>query len=30
MLYYDRIDIQEGINVAESNNNKEIIICHLW
>ena len=24
MLYYDRIDISKGINLAKSNNNKEV------
>ena len=28
MLYYDRIDISEGIDVAKSNNSKECVICH--
>ena len=28
MLYYDRIDLSEGIDVAKSNNSKECIICH--
>ena len=27
MLYYDRFDLGEGIDVAKSNNNKECIIC---
>ena len=30
MLYYDRIDISEGINLAKSNNSKECMICHYW
>ena len=30
MLYYDRTDISEGINVAKSNNSKECAICHYW
>ena len=30
MLYYDRIDISEGIVLAKSNNNKECMICHCW
>ena len=30
MLYYDRIDINEGIDLAESNNSKEYTICHYW
>ena len=28
MLYYNRIDIHEGIDVAKSNNSKECISCH--
>ena len=30
MLYYDRIDISEGIDLAKSNNSKECMICHYW
>ena len=30
MLYYDRINISEGINLAKSNNSKECMICHYW
>ena len=30
MLYYDRIDISEGSDLAESNNSKECMICHYW
>ena len=30
MLYYDRIDISKGIDIAKSNNNKECMICHYW
>ena len=30
MLYYDRIDINEGIDLAKNNNNKECMICHYW
>ena len=30
MLYYDRIDISEEIDLAKSNNSKECIICHYW
>ena len=26
MLYYDRIDLSEGIDVAKSNNDKECIV----
>ena len=28
MLYYDRIDISEGIYTAKSNRSKECMICH--
>ena len=28
MLYYDRIAIRKGNDVATSNNSKECIICH--
>ena len=28
MLYYDRTDISEGIDLAKSNNSKECMICH--
>ena len=30
MLYYDRIDVSEGIDLAESNSNKGCMICHYW
>ena len=30
MLYYDRIDISEEIDLAKSNNSKECMICHCW
>ena len=30
MLYYDRIDIWEGIDPAKSNKSKEFLICHFW
>ena len=30
MLYYDRIDISEGIDLAKRNNIKECMICHCW
>ena len=30
MLYYNRIDISEGIDLAKSNNSKECMICHYW
>ena len=28
MLYYDRIDMSDGIDVTKSNHNEESIICH--
>ena len=30
MLFYDRIDISEGIDLAKSNNSKEYMICLYW
>ena len=30
MLYYDRIDISEGLDLAKSNNSKELMICHYF
>ena len=30
MLYYDRIYISEGIDLAKSNNCKECMICHYF
>ena len=30
MLYYDKIDISEGIGSGRSNNSKEGMICHYW
>ena len=30
MLYYDRIDISEIIEVNKSNKSKESAICHYW
>ena len=30
MLYYNRIDLSEGNDVAKSNNSKECMICHDW
>ena len=30
MLYYDRIDISEEIDLAKSNNNKNCMICHYF
>ena len=30
MLYYDRIDISEGIDLTKSNESKERMIFHYW
>ena len=30
MLYYNRVDISEGNDLAKSNNNKECMICHYF
>ena len=30
MLYYDRIDISKGIDLAKSNNCKKSMIYHYW
>ena len=30
MLYYDRIDISEEIDLAKSNKSKECMICHYF
>ena len=30
MLYYDRIDISERIDLAKSSNSKECMICHYF
>ena len=30
MLYYDRIDITKGNDIAKSNNGKSFMICHYW
>ena len=30
MLYYDRIDISNGIDLTKSNNSKEYMICYYW
>ena len=30
MLYYDRIDISEGIDVNKSSVSEDYIICHQW
>ena len=30
MLYYDRIDVSEGLDVNKTNASKECDICHYW
>ena len=30
MLYFDRIDVSEGIDVNETSASKECNICHYW
>ena len=30
MIYYDRIDIPEGIDVNKTSESKEYDICHYW
>ena len=30
MLYYDRIDLSEGIEVSKSSKSKEFMVCHYW
>ena len=30
MLYYDRIDVSEGIDVNKASASKERFICHYW
>ena len=30
MLYYDRIDVSEGIDVNKASSTKECDICHYW
>ena len=30
MLYYDKTDLSEKIDVAKSSNSKECIVCHYW
>ena len=30
MLYYDRIDVSEGIDINKTNESKECNICHYW
>ena len=30
MLYYDKIDISEGIDRTKSNKSRDCLICHNW
>ena len=30
MLYYDRIDVSEGIDVSKTSASKECDVCHYW
>ena len=30
MLYYDRIDVSEGIDVNKTRESKKCNICHYW
>ena len=30
MLYYDSIDVSEGINVNQTSEPKECDVCHYW
>ena len=30
MIYYDRIDVSEGIDVNKTSASKECDICHYW
>ena len=30
LLYYERIDVSEGIDVKKTNASKECDICHYW
>ena len=30
MLYYDRIDVPEGIDFNKTSESKECDICHYW
>ena len=30
MIYYDRIDVSEGIDVNETSASKECDVCHYW
>ena len=30
MIYYDRIDVSEGIDVNKTSASKEYDVCHYW
>ena len=30
MIYYDRIDVSEGIDVNKTSASKELDVCHYW
>ena len=30
ILYYDRIDVSEGIDINKTNESKECDVCHNW
>ena len=30
MLYYDRSDLSEGIDITKNNKSREGMICHYW
>ena len=30
MLYFDKIDLSEGIDVNKTSTSKECVICHYW
>ena len=30
MLYYDKINVSEGIDVNKTSASKECIVCHYW
>ena len=30
MLYFDRIDVSEGIDVNKKSKSKECDVCHYW
>ena len=30
MLQYDRIDVSEGIDINETSESKECMLCHYW